>query len=322
MNEHKSLLSNGLAMVARNKRYLLWFWLLNLLLAVFGVAAFSSSVHAMLDHSLAAASLIPRFDLGTFIEMFAQPEFGQAAALDAPAVLSAILFFLATALFLPGVFAGYASRSRLPRDDFFRACGRNLWRFIRLLIIAGIIMGIISGLLFFLQHVLLKRADESTNELLPFQLRMLSLAVIFLIMATLRIWFDLAEVDTVLNDQRAIRKSLRVAFRHTFRSLPRLLSTYVIAAIVAGIILAGGLWIWVKFVPPPSILGAFLVGQVTLFLLLIPRFWQRGMAVTYCQQKMMAPLPAFAPVSAEQPVPDPSPIPASPPPAPPQPQES
>jgi hypothetical protein len=318
MNEHYGLLSSGLGMLARNKRYIIWFWVLNLVLAEFGVAAFSATAHAMLDHSLAAASLLPRFDLGTFIEMFAQPEFGQAPSMNSPALLSAILFFLATALFLPGVFAGYASRSRLPRDDFFRACGRNLWRFTRLLLVAALIMGIVAGLLFLLQHFLLKWAGESTNELLPFQMRMLSLAVIFLIMTTLRIWFDLAEVDTVLNDQRAVRKSLRVAFGHTFRSLPRLLSVYVLATIVAAIFLALGLWIWLKLVPPASLLGAFLVAQLTLFLLLIPRFWQRGIAVSYCQQKMIAPLPAFAPVSPEPPTPEPPAIPG----APPQPQES
>jgi uncharacterized membrane protein len=321
MNGHNSLLSNGFAMLARNKRYVIWFWLLNLVLAEFGVSAFSTTAHAMLDHTLAATSLVSRFDLGTLIEMFAQPEFGQSPSMDAPAVLCAIVFFLATALFLPGVFAGYASRSRLSRDDFFRACGRNLWRFIRLLTIAGIIMGIIAGLLFFLQYLLLKWADESTNELLPFRMHLLSMAIIFLVMTTLRIWFDLAEVETVLNDQRGVRKSIGVAFRHAFRSLPRLLSAYVLAAIVAAIFLVGGLWVWVKLVPPGSILGAFLVGQVTLFLLLIPRFWQRGIAVAYCQHEMTAPPPAFAPVSPEPLIPEPTPIPVTPPPTPPQPQE-
>ena len=65
-----------------------------------------------------------------------------------PALYFAFLFFLATAVFLPGVFAGYASTYRLPREDFFRACGRNLWRFIRIMIIAGIVMGIVAGLFF------------------------------------------------------------------------------------------------------------------------------------------------------------------------------
>ena len=35
--------------------------------------------------------------------------------------------------------------------------------------------------------------------------------------------------------------------------------------------------------------GAFVVGQFTLLLLLIPRFWQRGVVVSYWQQKMMLP---------------------------------
>ena len=65
-----------------------------------------------------------------------------------PALFFSVLFLIFTALFLPGVFQGYASTYRLPREDFFRACGRNLWRFIRLMIIAGIVMGIAAGALF------------------------------------------------------------------------------------------------------------------------------------------------------------------------------
>ena len=80
------------------------------------------------------------FSLGVFIEMLARPEFGPAVASLWSAVFLALLFMIATTLFLPGIFQGYASTYRLPREDFFRACGRNLWRFIRLLIISGIVM--------------------------------------------------------------------------------------------------------------------------------------------------------------------------------------
>jgi hypothetical protein len=298
MNDKQGLLSSGLGMVARNKRYLIWFWLLNLTLAEFGTGAFRRSAHAMLDHSLAAGSLIHGFDLATFTELFANPEFGHLPALSTPAMFFSLLFFFATALFLPGVFEGYASASRLPREDFFSACGRNLWRFIRLLIISGIVMSIVAGAFFALQAPLLKKAGESTNELLPFQMRLLSMTVIFLVMTVLRIWFDLAEVDVVLNDQRAVRRSIWAALRHTLSSLFRLLAGYVIAAIFAAIILVAGLWLWVKFVGPESVLGACLVAQVVLFLLLIPRFWQRGMAVSYWQQRMMVPVVAVAPTPA------------------------
>ena len=55
---------------------------------------------------------------------------------------------------------------------------------------------------------------------------------------------------------------------------------------------------WMKFVAPERIVGAFVVGQLTLLLLLIPRFWQRGIAVSYWQQRMMVPVVAVRPIEA------------------------
>ncbi len=298
MNDNQGLLSSGLGMVARNKRYLIWFWLLNLTLAEFGASAFRRSAHAMLDHSLAAGSLLHGFDLATFTELLGNPQFGHLPSMSTPAIFFSFVFFLATALFLPGVFEGYASSSRLPREDFFRACGRNLWRFIRLMIISGIVMSIVAGVLLAIQAPLLKKVGESTNELLPFRMRVLTMTMIFLVMTVLRIWFDLAEIDVVLNDQRAVRKSIWAALRHTLRSIFRLLTGYVVATILAAIFLVGGLWFWVKFVGPESVLGAYLVAQFILLVLLIPRFWQRGMVVSYWQQRMMVPFVAVEPTPA------------------------
>lgn len=302
MSDNKGLLSSGLGMVGRNKRYILWFWLLNLTLAEFGTSALRRSAHTILDHSLAAERLVHGFDLSVMIGLFARPEFGQMQAMTTPALCFAFVFFMATALFVPGIFQGYASTYRLPRDDFFRACGRNLWRFIRLMIVAGIVMGIAAGVLFALNGALVKKAGESTNELLPFEMRMTGLAVIFLVMMTLRVWFDLAEADIVLSDQQAVRKSIAAGFRYTFHSLGPLLASYVVATIVAAVVLLGGLWTWMKIVTPESVWGAFVVSQLTLLLLLIPRFWQRGVAVSYWQQRMMIPVVAVRPIEP-QPVP-------------------
>ena len=295
-SDNKGLLSSALGMVGHNKRYIFWFWLLNLTLAVFGASAFRESAHAVLDHSFAADRLVHGFDLSVMFELLMTPESGQMSAMTTPALCFAGLFFLATALFLPGIFQGYASTYRLPREDFFRACGRNLWRYIRLMIVAGIVMVIVAGALFAVNGTLVKKAGESTNELLPFEVQMTGLAVIFLVMTALRIWFDLAEVDIVLSDQRAVRKSIGAAFRHTFRQLPRLLASYVVATIVAAILLVAGLWAWMKLVPPESLWGAFAISQLTLLLLLIPRFWERGVAVSYWQQRMMLPVVPMRPM--------------------------
>jgi hypothetical protein len=75
-----------------------------------------------------------------------------------------------------------------------------------------------------------------------------------------------------------------------------LLASYVLTTAVAAIILVGGLWSWMKFVSPEGVLRAFVMGQFILLLLLIPRFWQRGVAVSYLHQHMMVPVVAVPPV--------------------------
>jgi hypothetical protein len=314
MAEHQGILSSGWDRVTRNKRYIVWFYVLNGLLAWFGAAAFNRQAEAVLDHSLQAERLLHGFDLGVLVEMFMRPEFGPTQASFVSAAHFASLFLIATALFLPGVLQGYASTYRLPREDFFRACGRNLWRFIRLMIVAGVVMGAVAAALFGLHGVLERRAAESTNELLMPEVQFAGLVVIFLVMTALRICFDLAQVDVVLSDQRAVRKSIAAGFQHTWRNLGRLLGSYVVATIVAAIILVFGLLAWIKFVPSASVGGAIVVSQLILLLLLIPRFWQRGVAVSYYLQNMVEPIAVQsftpAPVAAAAPVPV---VPSTPP---------
>lgn len=319
--ENRSLLPSGLGMVMRNKRYIIWFWLLNLLLTYYGTSAFREVAHSLFDQNLYSDKLLHGLDLSVVIDMFLKPEFSATRSMTVPAFCFAVVFFLATALFLPGVFAGYASTYRLPREDFFRACGRNLWRFIRILIIAGLVMGIVAGLLFAANGAIMNKADDSTNELLPFEVQVIGIAIIFLVMTTLRIWFDLAQADTVLNDQRAVRKSIAAAFRHTFHSLFRLLFSYLVSTLAAALILVVGLWCWLHFAPSDGWVTAAVIAQITLFLLLIPRFWQRGIAVSYWHQHMITMAPVVAPVPvppvASEPVAPPStPVLPDPPPAP------
>jgi hypothetical protein len=301
MTENKGLLSSGLGMVLRNKRYIVWFYVLNLLLGLFGTIAFVNQAGTILDHSLQSQRLLHGLSMGVLVEMFARPEFGPTIASRGPAMFFSLLFMVATALFLPGVFQGYASTYRLPREDFFRACGRNLWRYIRLLIVAGIVMLLATIAVFVIQGAIEKKAAENTNELLLPEVRYGGLLVIFLVMAVFRIWFDLAEADIVLSDQRAVRKSIWAALRHTLRSLVRLMTSYVVSTVVAAIILVGGLWTWMKFVAPEHVAGAFVVGQLTLLLLLIPRFWQRGVVVAYWKHNMLVPVVQMRPVE-QQPI--------------------
>jgi hypothetical protein len=301
MNENTNLVSAGAEIAGRNKRYVVWFYLLNLAFAHFGASAFSDAAHGILDHSLNADKLLHGFNLGVFIELLARPEFGALPAASHPAMMFAVVFFLASLLFMPGVLLGYASDHGLPRDEFYRVCGRNVWRFLRLFLFFTIIAGAIGGILFGALNALVTAADKTSHERLPFFTQLIGTGIIFLVLTVIRIWFDLAQTDVVLRDQPAVRKSVTAGFRKTRRNLARLLGSYVVIAIVALAVLVGGILLWDTIVPPSSVLGAFIIGQATLLLLLAARFWQRATAVAFYTKEMAEPvveetrpIPAFA----------------------------
>ncbi|HET7207215.1 MAG TPA: hypothetical protein VFI95_11625 [Terriglobales bacterium] len=286
MNRRTNLLFDGRRIARSNKRYVVWFYALNLVLALCGAVAFRSHAHAILDNSLYADKLLHGFDVAVFVEMVARPEMGPLNASVIPAMYFAYAFFLLTLLLLPGVYAGYASSARLPRDEFFRVCGRNVWRFIRLFLFFLLVAGPIAGILFGIKNALVKGADKTSNELLPFYVQLASTIVIFLVLTFLRIWFDLAQADAVIKDESRVRRSVGAARRSLRHNWARLLGTYVLITIVAAAVLALGLVIWEALVPAADWFAAFLVGQAILLFWLAARFCQRACAVAFCLESM------------------------------------
>jgi len=289
MNENGNLVSAGAGIARRNKRYVIWFYLLNLIFAHFGASAFSDSAHAILDHSLNADKLLHGFNLGVFIELLARPEFGPLSSSSAPTMIFAFLFFLASLLFMPGVLLGYASDHRIPRDEFYRACGRNVWRFVRLFLFFTVIAGVVAGILFWGLNALVTAADKTSNERLPFFTQLLGTVAILIVLTIIRIWFDVAQTDVVLRDQSATRKSIAAGFRKLRHNFGRLVGSYIVIAIVSVAVLVAGILLWNTIVPPSSVLGAFVIAQATLFLLLATRFWQRATAVAFYVRETAAP---------------------------------
>jgi hypothetical protein len=298
MSENTNLVSAAADIAGRNKRYVIWFYLLNLAFAHFGATAFNDRAHGILDHSLYADRLLHGFNVAVFAELLTRPEFGSLPGAAHPAMMFAVVFFLASLLFMPGVLLGYASDHRLPRDEFYRVCGRNVWRFVRLCLFFTIIAGIVAGILFGLLNALATAADKTSYERLPFFTQFIGTVIILLALTVIRIWFDLAQTDVVLGDQSAVRKSIASGFRKTRRNLGRLLASYIVIAIVALAVLVAGILLWHTIVPPSSVAGAFIIGQATLLLLLGARFWQRAIAVALYTREVIESVEDARPVSA------------------------
>jgi hypothetical protein len=281
MNEKTSLLSAGARIARRNQRYVIWFYLLNLTLASFGAAAFRNQAHAILDHSLYADKLLHGFHIIVLLEMLALPGFGSTNASTMSAFYFTLLFFFATLVILPGVLKAYGSDHRLPRDEFYRTCGVNVWRFVRVFLFFVIIAVPISGILFAAQSELAKAAQQTSNERLPFFTHLVCLGIAFVVLTAIRVWFDLAQTEIVVRDQSRVRKSLASAYRSMKGHRAHLLGSYIVIAFIALLSLFCGFWLWIKVVPSASVLGAFVVSQVILLVWLAARFWQRACAVAF-----------------------------------------
>jgi len=298
MSENPSLLMAGANIARRNQRYVVWFYLLNLLFAWWGAVAFGAQAHRILDHSLYAGRLLHGMDISVLGEMFARPEFGSPVGSSAPATRLAVLFFVISLLFMPGVLFGYASDHKISREEFFRTCAHNLWRFLRLLCCFVIIAGIATGVLLGIQGGVVKAAEHTSNERLPDILQLVGITIIFLSATAIRAWFDLAQTDTVLRDQPAVRKSVAAGFRMARQNWASLLGKYLVIALAAAATLVAGILLWHAIVPPRSVFGAFLISQLTLFLLLAMRFWQRATAVAFYARHAVEPAPEALPASA------------------------
>ena len=299
MNENANLISAGWQIVSCHKRYIFWFWVLNLTLAEFGAAAYRGHVHSALDHSLLADRLLHGADIAVYLDMVTRPEWGTTAASVTPALFFAFLFFVATLGFLPGVLEAYTSEGRPSREEFFRVCGRNLWRFVRVLLLFAVVALPVAGVLSAGQHGLWRAAEKSSNEKMPFYVACACAVVIYLVMTAIRIWFDVVQVDIVISDRNAVRKSAAAGFRHVKRQLFRLMACYIVVGLAGVAVLAAGVWFWHAFIPPGGVLGAFLVGQIILVFCLGARFWQRAVAAAFYQREMdvtVPVVPSLAPI--------------------------
>ena len=145
MSNGNNLMSAGIGIVRRNLRYVVWFYLLSLLFAWLGALAFGLRAHDIMDHSLYSDRLLHGFHLVALVELINRPEFGPMRSSRVPAEISGNLFVLVSLIFMPGVLLGYSSDHRISRDEFFRACGHNLWRFVRLFLMAAVILGIVGS---------------------------------------------------------------------------------------------------------------------------------------------------------------------------------
>jgi len=281
----KSPLVAGLGLVWRRQSVLWWIFLVNLVLAGMGAAVLMGQLSPMLDQSLESHVFVRSFNPIAFSALMLEAQ-GFSSVGTAAACL-VFVFFVFVLFVEGGLLEVYRLDRRLTKGEFFQASGRFFWRFVRLLILMLIVLipvGIINNLS--------TRASQAVDERVPspvpgIWVRLIGLLVVLFLMQAVRLWFDMAQVRAVAENERAIRRALARAFKITLGNFGSLYWMYLRISVAAWLMMAVLLWVWVRVVRPEWIGVSFLLTQLMALSWLGTRLWQRASETIWYRRKQL-----------------------------------
>jgi hypothetical protein len=108
-----------------------------------------------------------------------------------------------------------------------------------------------------------------------------------------RLWFDMAQVHAVAENEPAMGRALVHSLRVTLANFTTLFWIYLRISLIGWTFSAAALWGWIRMVRPEWIGVSFLVGQAVLLVWLGTRLWQRASETLWYAQNRPAPPPPW-----------------------------
>jgi hypothetical protein len=318
--DQKGMVAAGFSLLWRRQSVLWWVFAVNLVCGVLGALPAAVPLAHALSHSLAAQKLSNGFDLGIFEELVRLPDIG-IWRYTTGAGVSAFFFVLFMLFVTGGVLETYRQDRGLAAGDFFAASGAFFWRLVRLLLLS-IIPFVIVGII---QQALSKLAGHIGDRAIADQVGIFlgwAAMIIFLLLALwVRLWFDIAQVRAVAQNERRMWRNLWKSWSITWHHVGRLFGMYFVIALLAWIALAVGVVIWSRL-PPTATPLTFLLLELIMLAQLSTRLWQLASAMTWYRhyaesvvaaEPVMHAIPAPAGMASAPDLPPASPGPELPP---------
>jgi hypothetical protein len=294
----------GAGTVWRRQRALWLVYFVGLFLAYLASSGLTARVAPALEHSVQTAPrLYHAFDLSALAELGEMPE--------RPFVeknTNYYFFPLLNTLFMlfvsGGILANYERNMRLSTGEFFGACGYHFWRFFRLLIYLVIVLIPIAILEKAVDPLSGRVDDASISPYTSFYFSVDVWAVILFLAMVVRLWFDMAQVIAVAEDEKRMHAALRESAKLVWRNFFSLAWLFLRIALIGAIAFGLGTYLWAIVLRPESVWKAILLGQLMILALIATRLWQRA-SETAWYGNYKASVEASTP-----PVPVPAPVPA------------
>ncbi|MGB8888961.1 MAG: hypothetical protein WCC87_19690 [Candidatus Korobacteraceae bacterium] len=281
-DNEKGVVAAGFSLLWRRQGILWWVFVVNFVCGALGTIPALLTLSRALSHSLAGQPLSKGFDVGMFVELIRLPNV-RLMSNYTTSYIFAFLFLLFMLFASGGILETYRLDRKLATGDFFAASGGYFWRFVRLLLLSLIPFFIVSMIYQGLNKLSDTVGDRAIADQVGIFLFWFAVAVFLLLALVVRLWFDIAQVRTVAQNERGMWRNTWKAFRITFRALPSLFWMYFRISLFAWVTLIVGLVIWAKL-PPTATPVTFILLELILLAQLTTRFWQLASAMTWYQR--------------------------------------
>ncbi len=293
MPNQRGLLTEGFQRVWHYQRVLWFIFFINL---AFGHFSAGPIVHKLdgLNHSRYSQRLVNMFDYGAFSSLASDPEVKLFEAAGSPFSWS-IAFFVIMLFLTGGILEAYRSGRKLTTREFFEACGSYFWRWVRLLILMAIVLvplGVLAHVVSDQTSTLLADAAEKTG----YWFLLAGVCVIGLLAMFVRLWFDMAQVRAVVEEETGMWRNAGRAFKVTTGNFATLFWMYLRISILGWIVFGAGLYIWSKM-PPARFVWTIVFLEIVVLIGFGIRLWQRASEMTWYRRRFLAPLAAPVPVT-------------------------
>ena len=290
---------SGAGLVWKWQRLVWWVFFVCLIFGFFSTQEMTERASSLLDHNMAAQRLLKGFDISAIVLLQQLPD--SPLEIQGHNIVHFSMLFVVFMLFATGgILAAYVLDEKPTTTAFCEAAGHHFWRFFRLLIYLAIVLLPIAGLAAATSAIRTHIEEQSISPYSGDHFLEAAAVVILLLLIIVRLWFDMAQVIAVAEDEKKMHRALRRAFGLLRRNFLSLFWLYLRVSIIAWALFAFGLYLWMFRLSPQSNVTAFLLSQLMILIWLGTRLWQRaGESLWYRNyQASQVPEPAWTPPPA------------------------
>jgi hypothetical protein len=299
---------SGAGLVWKWQRLVWWVFAVCLIFGFFSTHEMTERASSILNHSMAAQRLVNGFDVSAFVTLQQLPD--SPLEIQGHNIVHFSLLFVVFMLFATGgILAAYVLDEKPTTTAYFEASGHHFWRFFRLLIYLAIVLLPIAGLAAASNAMYTHIDDQSISPYSADHFAEAAVVVILLLLIIVRLWFDMAQVIAVADDEKKMHRALRRAFTLLRRNFFALFWLYLRVSIIAWVLFGIGLHVWMFHVNPQSNVASFLLSQLMILIWIGTRLWQRASEAIWYRNyqanqvpepaRSPSPAPMYVPVAAE-----------------------